>query len=117
MQQCKGLHRSFSPAFKDKLGKAARQALDGVSSALQVLQCNCSPTPKAAAQWALETRIISTNKEKLTMEGSHSLPTESSYMPPLRLSLSPLQVGGNVNHFAVYFYSDLSALVFKSTQQ
>lgn len=115
MQQCKGLHRSFSLTFKDKLGKAARQALDGVSSALQVLQYNCYHTPKAAAQWALETGIISTNKENLTMEGSHSLPSEYSCMLPLRLSLSPLQVGGNVNHFAVYFYSDLSALVFKST--
>jgi len=91
------------------------QAPDGVSSALQVLLHNCCDIPKAAAQQALESGIISTNKEKLTMEGSHSLPSEYSCMPPLRLSMSPLQVGDNVSGFAVYFYSDLSVVVFKST--
>lgn len=119
MWHWKMLHRSFFPSFTDELGKAVRHALDGVSAALLSAWDSVTATtfPRQQRRRLLETGIFSRNQEVLTVEGSHSLPsTQYSCVPPLRLSLSPLQAGAIPVLLQFISIHILGALPFKSTK-
>lgn len=103
--QWKVLHGSFFPSFTDELGKAARQALDGVSAALPSASDSVTATtfPKQQHQEVIRGRSIL--YEPGSAYGERKSFTSLWVLLCPQAQSEPFISRCNSSAFAVYFYS------------